>query len=193
MKKKFLVIPLFVLLGVGLVIAGYIGYSASLSADVDKPFNTYMNESGTWIYNLGNIYSGDNVSFTAITDNWNNNRSYDVYPLSFQIQLDENWKSEYVDSFYLNENLISKDCIFHVREDETTIPFSNIDSENTDFVRLIYDSNCDGILDKYNHGAGETIVNKMNIVTNPTFPDTNINLKSCVLYNLDNSCADIPN
>ena len=193
--NKILLIPIFAVLFLNLAIAGYIGYSAYIQGHSDRPLVMTLAESGTNTLSLSSMFGGDTIKFTTLSEN-KNNRTYDVYNSMFVAELDSVWESSDVDSFYFEDprygtgvpGEVSKSCIFHIRSDGTTTPFSSIDAESTKVVRLMYDSDCDGVMAKYTHGSKSMIQNNIEIRTSPTWEDGDFSIKVCQPFDLIKGC-----
>jgi len=194
LNKKFM-IPAFAVLFISLAFAGFIGYNAVFEGHSERPFSMTFGETGTNEYSVSSLYGGDTIAFTTLSEN-KNDRTYDVYNSMFVAELDENWEASDISSFYFEDprygtgipGVVSTSCVFNVRSDGTTVPFSSIDAENTKVVRLMYDSDCDGVMTKYTHGSESIIQNNIEIRTSPTFADGDFSIKVCQPFDLIKGC-----
>jgi len=185
--KKEVSVFVLVLIGVvGLASAALIPYLSNVitgfvtvSAPMELAFDSgYSNFEQSW-----SIHGGEEFSFDTYQKN-NGEQGIDVFNVILFVKSPEGdiWTGEEFQSVFLEDERYPAGtpgeilpCLYHIKDNGDIINFQNIDSENVNIAKLIFNSEdledngiCDGSADPttYTHAGGHEIVNHITVDTN---------------------------
>ena len=193
MKKRNIVILLSLLL-VGVVSAATVYYASNTGTatlNVDTPMSVYFQETGTDVYDLGNVLGGEKVTFTTIATN-NANEAVDVYKATFVVTAPGNFDGTEFDSINLVDRGVDMGNILpylcYIKSDGTSDNFANIAAANKKVAKLMFCT--DGVTadGKYSHPSGSVIDNVITVDLNVAIQPGNYTFKVCHLNSLMGDC-----
>jgi len=152
---------------------------------------------GTATLDLGTIYGGNVINYKVWSKN-QANADVDSYPITTIISYDSEWTGEeftsvnFKDANYPANGIEILDLLYVVKDDGTLSPFTTgawktLGVANKNILKLFFDSNGDGVAQKYTHIPGETW-NDMTITTNPAIAPGDYGVELCHLYDISANC-----
>jgi len=185
-KKIWIGIALAVLMVIGIATAALV---KNLSNTVTATVGVTSPLEVVWTIEPVNAYAGDTLIFETEATN-KANRAIDIYNQLTEITapVGENWVGTEFDTISVDGVAVPLNCVFYVKSDGTLDAWSNIGTYNTNIARIWMDSDCDGILNTYSHGAGTTATSHVEADLNVAFATSSYTIEVCYLMDMSGSC-----
>lgn len=143
---------------------------------VDSPMELAFDSEYTEVHKEFNVFGGGSFSYETYQRN-NGEEPIEVYKVIHVIKAPEGdtWTGEELTSLVLYDPRYDEvapegtdilDALYHIKDDGTLVALADVETENTNVLRLIYAP--EGVAETYTHSPGEEgeIMNEITITTN---------------------------
>jgi len=186
MNKKILLLTCIGLLLVGVVTAVLVGgISNTVTSTVSVESPIYVE----WTQEPTGDYTGGTIEFETTALN-RADRDVEIYNQLTEIHapVGSNWEGSEFDAINVDDADVPLSCVFFVKDDGTLDAWANVGDYDTNVARIWMDSDCDGVLNTYTHGAESTATSHVIVTTNVAMQPTDYEIKVCYVLDFSETC-----